>query len=420
MKKRLVIFLEDNKVLTNVQFGFRKNKSTTMAVLNILQKIYTALENKQIPCCLFLDFAKAFDTVDHKILLSKLKHYGIRGVANNWFKSYLSNRQQSVRIGSVLSDKEIIAYGVPQGSVLGPILFLLFINDISSGAESGDPTLFADDSSLFYSSNDRNKLEKIINKDLDKISKWLISNKLSLNVSKSNFIIFGKSKNISLSISLNGVSLLQKDCVKYLGIYLDSKLSWKNHIDHVKKKLSSSISVIYNLRSFVTPVILKQIYYSFIYSNILYGIEVWGAANKTSLLGVSKLMNKSIRALSFKRKCDNVKPLYDNNNFLSLNNIIKLSWGCMIKKCLLGHHSMEFEENVFKKQNHRFVTRSKECNLVLPFFTLQSTRNSIFFSGIISWNQNKVGEIHEMSLNAFKNNLKKFLLNNQSQNQSVY
>jgi hypothetical protein len=308
MKKRLVKFLEDNNVLSDVQFGFRKNKSTTMAVLSILQNIYLALERKQIPCCLFLDFAKAFDTVDHKILFSKLSHYGIRGLANDWFKSYLSNRYQSVCIGSVLSDKEVIEYGVPQGSVLGPILFLLYINDIANSTKAGNLTLFADDSALFYACNNKNQLEKIINEDLKNISQWLISNRLTLNVLKSNFVVFGQKNKLALSISLNNVPLEQKDCVKYLGIYLDHKLSWNHHIDIVKKKLSSAISIIYKLRYFVSPDILKHIYYAFIYSNILYGLEVWGAANKTNLVSVSKLMNKSIRALSFKGRDDDVKP----------------------------------------------------------------------------------------------------------------
>ena len=144
----------------------------------------------------------------------------------------------------------------------------------------------------------------------------------------------------------------------------------------------------------------------------------WGAAGKTSLASVSKLMNKSIRAMFFKSRRDDIKPLYDDNRFLSLSNIIKLNWGCMIKKSLLGHFSDEFVLNSFNKQTHQFMTRTKNKNLILPSFSLKYSRNSIFFSGINFWNQNKISD--DFSLNAFKDNLKQQLLNDQFENQSLY
>ena len=412
MKKRLMEFLNDKKILNDVQFGFRANKSTSMAVLSILQKIYAALEEKKIPCCIFLDFAKAFDTVDHKILLSKLSHYGIKGKPLQWFSSYLKGRHQVVKIGSIFSDKTLMEYGVPQGSVLGPILFLIFINDISMCTSKGEPTLFADDSSLLYSNSSIEQLENDINSDLIKISDWLIANKLTLNVDKSNYIVFKQVNDCKLDINLNGTPLLQKEFVKYLGLLIDSKLSWNHHIDYLKKKLNSGISIIYKLRRFLNEKQLKDIYFAFIHSNILYGLEVWGAADKSKLSSVSNLLDKSLRALYFKNKGDELKPLYNENKLLTLENMINLSWCTMINKCVLGFHSTDFKDNVFASLTHTKDTRNKAYNLNAPRYTLRTSKNSIFCNGINFWNQNSIGKFKSEPLQ-FKNKVKDYLLKRQ-------
>ena len=185
-------------------------------------------------CGIFIDLKKAFDTVDHSILLHKLNHYGVRGIINSWFSSYLLKRSQSTQIGSTVSNKEEIVCGVPQGSVLGPLLFLIYVNDIYRCSQIFDFYLFADDTNLLYSNKDLKYLETVVNEELIKVGDWLDANKLSLNTSKSNFVIFHPYQHkpdctIQLEIYNNdfkkSVPLEQKTFVKYLGILIDNNLN---------------------------------------------------------------------------------------------------------------------------------------------------------------------------------------------------
>ena len=181
-----------NNTIYPHQYGFQKGNSTSLAIMDLQNKIINAIEEKKPSVSIFLDFAKAFDTVNHKILLSKLEYYGIRGVQLNWFKSYLTERPEKVESGGTFSKEQLIQCGVPQGSILGPLLFIIYINDIQNCSNILQFILFADDTSVFHSHADENTLIAEINKELKHVSDWLIANKLSLNISKSNFIRFGK------------------------------------------------------------------------------------------------------------------------------------------------------------------------------------------------------------------------------------
>ena len=183
--KRIVKFIDQYNILYVNQFGLREKHPTMHATLLITDKIQRAIEDGLFSCGIFLDFSKAFGTVDHSILIRKLSHYGIRGIANDWFASYLH-----VSIGSAKSDNMVITHGVPRGFVLGPLLFLLYINDFNNCSKLFDFHIFADDTNLFYSNRSLSELEDVINNHLKFVSNWLMANKLSLNVEKTNFIIF--------------------------------------------------------------------------------------------------------------------------------------------------------------------------------------------------------------------------------------
>ena len=217
--KQLISFLNKQNILSENQYGFQKDKSTSLAILDLIQNITNSLNINNFSCNVFLDFAKAFDTVDHTILLNKMQHYGIRGQVYKWFHSYLTNRTQSVFISGAHSKLLNISHGVPQGSILGPILFLLYINDITTCSNTLKFTLFADDTSLLCENKTIALLETSLNNELKNVATWITSNKLSLNINKSNFILFSNDKiKHSINIKYNNKSLERKTCCKYLGI----------------------------------------------------------------------------------------------------------------------------------------------------------------------------------------------------------
>ena len=194
---------------------------------------------KKSSFCIFLDFAKAFDTVNHKILVEKLAYNGVHGKTLSLFESYLSNRTQVVEVNGKISEKGLIKHGVPQGSILGPLLFLLYINDISKSSDVLKFFLFADDTTVYYSADPTDeRTEEILNTELEKVSCWLSANKLSLNVKKSNFLHFhyGNSPKKTLNIKINNTLVEEKDSTKYLGTFIDTKLTWKTQIQHIKTK----------------------------------------------------------------------------------------------------------------------------------------------------------------------------------------
>ena len=194
MYKRHYSFLDSCNILHSLQFGFREKHSTLHALIGMTETIKESIDNGTFGCCIFVDLQKAFDTVNHTILLKKLEHYGVRGNVLNWFSSYLCNRKQYVSVNGATSDQLTITCGVPQGSVLGPLLFLIYINDLPSVSRFLSFCLFADDTNIYFNSRDLLTLQKVMNRELKKVKKWLDANQLALNIEKTNFVIFHSPK----------------------------------------------------------------------------------------------------------------------------------------------------------------------------------------------------------------------------------
>ena len=238
---QLYLFLSENNLLTNCQSGFRGLHSTVTALLEATNDWAYNIDHGSVNAVLFLDLKKAFDTVDHEILLGKLNSYGINGVAGNWFRSYLSERKQKCFVNGHLSTNRLLRCGVPQGTILGPLLFLIYINDLPNCLSHSRARMYADDTHLTYASNDIDGIDHHFNEDLAKVSEWLVANRLTLNQSKTEFMLIGSRQRISTfnsspSLTMNDVPIKQVSHTKSLGVHIDENLTWNVHIEKLCKK----------------------------------------------------------------------------------------------------------------------------------------------------------------------------------------
>ena len=295
-------FIDKYNLLYEYQFGFRKKYSTSMAINMLVDNISHSLQEKKFVLGVFLDLSKAFDTVNHDILLQKLNHYGIRGIAYTWIKSYLNSRVQFVHYNGVNSENLPVTCGVPQGSILGPLLFLLYVNDIVNVSASLMPILFADDTNVFISGHNIHEMCTLLNTELQKIVLWLNSNKLSLNVSKTHYMLFSPHKKCkmkkSTNIVLNGQQITETANTKFLGVMLDNKLKWSVHINTIRIKMSKGIGIICKARTVVNASTLVSLYYSFIYPYLSYCIDVWGSTYDYILHPIIILQKKILRIIA--------------------------------------------------------------------------------------------------------------------------
>ena len=226
----------------NLQFGFRPLHSTKHALITTTEQIKTFLDKSSFTCGVFLDFQKAFDAVNYKILRSKLIYYGIRGIAHKLFHSYLNNRKLYSSLNDINSSVLTLTHGVPQGSVLGALLFLIYINDLNHMIKHSSVHHFADDTNLLYSSSSLKLINKYIKHDLKLILHWLRANRISMNVDKTDIILFrSKNKKVEkkLNFHINGQKIIPATHTKYSGILLDQHLSWDQHLKMLKQKLET-------------------------------------------------------------------------------------------------------------------------------------------------------------------------------------
>jgi len=355
----------------------------------------------------FLDLSKAFDTINHTILLTKLRHYGIRGLPLKLFKNYLSNRNQCVVFKESISTLEIVKCGVPQGSILGPVLFLLYINDCPKSSNILKFIMFADDTNVFHSDINITILETIINRELSNLSLWFKSNKLSLNINKTYFMFFGhKGITANLRIHIDGLNIERVSNTKFLGLQIDEKLNWKEHIRLLSIKISRSIGIIYRLRQSVPLTILRKLYFAIIlpylqYCNILWGTNYW-----TSIRSLFLLQKKAIRLVTNSAYLAHTAPLFKQLNTLTLTDLVSMQIGIFmfnyVNKLLPPVFTQFIKVN---PATHRQTTRSSS-NLYIEPYRLNIKKFSLIITGPTFWNSLNKDTKESKSANIFKRKLK--------------
>lgn len=390
--KRIYQFFQKYNVIYKYQFGFRKNHSTSLALLEVVDACYKNLDNNNKILGIYFDLQKAFDTCDHQILLHKLYHVGIRGVMHNWLKNYLYNRKQYTFCNGVSSDMGNITCGVPQGSVLGPLLFLVYMNDIYRAVPNNCIKLFADDTNLFIFDSSFVQLEIRANVCLEKMHAWFVANKLSLNADKTCYTLFSnksRNKNIgNLNLFINNTKIARVVSCKYLGVNIDELLSWKIHIDYIYKKLVKFSGIFYKLRGIVPVFCLRKLYFSFVQPYILYGIEVYANVRSSALNKLHKLNNKLLRILQDKKLRTPVNHLYTAYNILPITLLHEMKILTLVHKFIHHNHLLPDIFKTYFTDNSAIHSHNTRRRIDLHFFSVSSNfghRCSAYHCSVL-WN----------------------------------
>ena len=374
---QLMGYLMENNLLYQHQYGFRSGCNTTHPLLHFTDKIFEALSSTpaKFNLSVFIDLKKAFDTVDFEILLAKLKHYGVRGTENEWFRSYLSNRTQYVIINGVKSSSQVVKCGVPQGSVTGPLLFLIFINDICRATELFT-LLYADDTTFQLSGEDLSILYLQVNQELEKARRWFQANKLTLNTDKTKYMIF-KNPNLKqhvhygvLSIGQDVISRVGHNCnetsFKFLGHHVDDKLSWTSHVNQIASKLMSANFALSQAKNLL-PKSIKLSVYRALFESHLYSAPIWGAACPSTVKRLNILQKRAVRLICNSKMNAHSEPLLADLNILKADDQIVLQQVTFVNNFRNEKHPKSFEGYFTSlSQSGQRRSRKDDYDLVRP------------------------------------------------------
>lgn len=380
---QLQSYLDKKQLIHPNQYGFRPGYSTSLAVSTIYDEIINNMEEKKYTCAIFLDLAKAFDTVDHNILIQKLDLYGIRGNVLDLFKSYFCNRKHYTVVNGIPSTLENASCGVPQGSTLGPLLFLLYMNDLPTVTKF-KVNFFADDTNLIMSDFDAKQLENDVNNELKNVDNWMRRNKLSINFAKTEYMLISNKKNIdSFKINIDSYEIERKDHIRYLGVLLDNKLTWHYQVEKVRLKVVSGVWALARLRNFVSAKILLNVYYSMICSHINYCILSWGSAARTVLKPIYVLQKKAVRLITRSDYKAHANPIFKKLNILTIYDI----------------HKLEVAKYMYKVSKQSAIGRNAPFNLLSSLHS-HSTRSSTNLNYFIPRAKTETGKKSKQILGA--------------------
>lgn len=401
-------YCSTNNIIHTNQFGFVPKSNTLTASVNLINDLVTGLDEKKIVSCIFIDIRKAFDCVHHQLLLHKLKIIGFSVQATNLLESYLNNRIQVVKINNTVSTAVKIKHGVPQGSILGPTLFILYINDIFALPLKGKLQLYADDAAVVYLVDDESVLKSYIEHDLNLLTQYFEQNHMVLNLEKTNFMVFSfnNSNNIRLNISVDGNTIQQVNLFRYLGLEIDQNLKWNSHISSICSKISPYIFALKKIRKFVTEPTAWKIYYAYIHPHLIYMNSIWGCTALTYLSSLKVLQNKSLKIIKGLPALNPSHELY-NNKILPLHLLNKFETCCFIYKIVKNLVKTNITL-IANSEIHAHDTRSNSNFFIIRSRTRLAQR-SLMNRGITLFNGLPNNIKNARSIIEFKVKLKQFL-----------
>ena len=423
--RQLYSYFTSHNLFYRSQHGFKKLHSTETAALEFIDRIFKFLDSGEIPVSVYLDLSKAFDTLDHEILFHKLKHYGVNGTALHWFKSYLTDRSQYVQFDEICSKTLPIQTGVPQGSILGPLLFIIYVNDLCQASPKFESILYADDTTLINSlcvfttddSDNHENISDVINHELNKVYDWLSSNKLSLNVSKTKFMIFHfpqRKLNFEINLQIANTPIDRTAVFDFLGLTINENLNWNNHVSKISTKLSKITGILNRLHYFLPRQQLMLIYNSLFLPHVNYCLLAWGFSSDR----IYMLQKRAIRLICSANFLAHTEPLFKELNTLKINDIMQVR--ALKFYFRYSHNELpQYFTNIFATQPvvHPYVTRFRDVpRQAIP--VRNTTKKSIRFYVPDVVNKMPpciINKIYTHSYDGFSRYIKSFFCNQYSE-----
>jgi hypothetical protein len=425
MYDKVISFLNSTNVLYKHQYGFRAKHSTIQPIIHLLNHCAEATNKNttQYTAAVLCDLSKAFDVINHKILLHKLRSYGIRGITNTWFENYLFDRSQYVEFENNKSVKRKISCGVPQGSILGPLLYLIYVNDIDKAC-NGKIISFADDTTMLVSDSNLANLYSNANTYVNDLYVWFCANQLSLNAKKTKYILIRPKqshcnlKGFNLAINGNSLQRVGDGCIetttKFLGIYLDEFLTWKPHIKNIKNKISRALFAIKQVKHVLPYETLRTLYLALIHPHISYGIMAWGNANSSIVHPINILQKRAMRMIHNSAYNSHTDPMFKSSKIMKIGDIYEYQ-AALFMFDYTNHNLPISFDSVFKFryeiQTNRLTRQSNQLHI--PMCRTNFAGNLPLFALPKIWNKwSDHTHSSNMSRNQFKNYLKVNIFNN--------
>jgi hypothetical protein len=414
---QFIPYLELHERLSDKQSGNKKLHSTETSLVHITDIILKAIDQKKLTAIVLLDMSKAFDSVNHDILLDKLKDVGASRSALKWFTSYLSDRKQAVRINSTLSDALTTASGVPQGSILGPLLFTIYVNDLPTVPQNSSPECYVDDTKLYMSFpiHECDNTATAMNQDLLGIRNWCFDNHLLLNPGKTKLIVYGSrqmtDKLPEFHLTLLGKNLTPELSVKDLGVTFDKNLTFNDHVVNTVSACMSALGQINRVKHVFKKDLLVTIINTLVFSKLYYCSSVWSGTTDTNIKKLQKVQNFAARIISDTRKYDHITPVLKSLKWTPVKINLYFRDAVMAFKCMTGMAPGNLRNKFSTRGSVSGRTTRNSQQLNIPLCKTKTGQRSFYYRSVSIWN--KLPPVVKLSecLSSFKRNLRKYLLN---------